>query len=86
MKLPISMGLQKHGWSQNGVVICFPEGLENTPFNVLKSASILGALDTKELGKPNFSFSSILNIIHASLKISSDWWFSPENWGGRTLG
>jgi hypothetical protein len=40
-------------------------------FNVLKSASLLGALDAKELGKPALSFASVLNIIQENPKIPS---------------
>jgi hypothetical protein len=40
-------------------------------FNVLKYASLLGALDAKELGKPALSFASVLNIIQENPKIPS---------------
>jgi hypothetical protein len=40
-----------------------------SPFNVLKSALLLGALDAKELVKPALIFASVLNIIQVNLKI-----------------
>ena len=38
---------------------------------MLKSALLLGALDTKELRKPNFSIASVLGITHTAYSYSN---------------